>query len=155
LAIQDAFAWDADHFYSFFLRGKANDEDYEISGPEGDPFFGALFEEAAQLLTGEESEGTEDDAASGDEDDEDDEGVEPLDTTTAVIGQLGLSVGHMMLYYFDYGDNHKFDVTLVAIQLQAGPGDYPRLVEAKGKAPPQYHGDEDDEDDEGWEDGEA
>lgn len=37
-AIQDAFEWDADHLYSFFLRGKQFDDDYEISGPEGDPF---------------------------------------------------------------------------------------------------------------------
>ncbi|MBP1468326.1 plasmid pRiA4b ORF-3 family protein [Candidatus Chloroploca sp. M-50] len=141
-AIQDAFAWDADHLYSFFLRGKEFDAVYEISGPDGDPFAGALFGEDLQLITGEEAAGVEDD-----------EDVEPLDATTAVLGQLGLRVGHTLLYYFDYGDDHKFDVTLVTIQPQAEPGDYPRLVESTGDAPPQYYGDEDedDEEDDDWE----
>ncbi len=167
-AIQYAFEWDADHLYSFFLRGKANDDDYEISGPEGDPFFGALFDEAIQLFPDEAAEGAEgealdgdaesvdvEDGAAGDEDDEDDKGLEPLDATTVALGQLGLRVGHTLLYYFDYGDDHKFDVTLVAIQPLAEPGDYPRLVESQGEAPPQYYGDEDEEDDEGWEQEEA
>jgi hypothetical protein len=145
-AIQDAFAWDADHLYSFFLRGKEFDHDYEIAGPEGDPFFGAFFRQDPLLLTGEDNEDDE-----GDEDDEDVEDVEPLGATTAVLGQLGLRVGHTLLYYFDYGDDHKFDVTLVTIQPQAEPGDYPRLVESTGEAPPQYYGDEDAEDDDGWE----
>ncbi len=71
------------------------------------------------------------------------------------LGQLGLRVGHTLLYYFDYGDDHMFDVALVAIQPQAEPGDYPRLVESEGKTPPQYDGDDDDDDDEVWEDGET
>ncbi|MBX0327966.1 plasmid pRiA4b ORF-3 family protein [Oscillochloris sp. ZM17-4] len=150
IAIQDAFAWDADHLYSFFLRGKARDDGYEISGPEGTPFFGAMFDEAMQLFTDEESEGAEGEVIADEGDDTED--VEPLDTSTVALGQLGLRVGHTVLYYFDYGDDHLFDVTLVAIQPQAEPGDYPRLVESEGKAPPQYDGDADDE---VWEDSEA
>ncbi len=156
VAIQDAFAWDADHLYSFFLRGKARDNDYEISGPEGDPFFfGGLSAEAPQLLTEEEAAVAETEALAGDGDNEGAEDGEPLDATTVALGQLGLRVGHTLLDYFDYGDDHMFDVTLVAIWPQAAPGDYPRLVELEGKAPPQYDGDDDGDDDEVWEDGEA
>jgi len=34
LAIQDAFEWDNDHLYTFFMNGKAHDPLYEIAGPE-------------------------------------------------------------------------------------------------------------------------
>ncbi|NTU82264.1 MAG: plasmid pRiA4b ORF-3 family protein [Chloroflexales bacterium] len=103
-----------------------------------------LLDEAPQLLTDEEAERLEaDEDVEGGEDEEGEEGIEPLDATTAVLGQLGLRVGHTLLYYFDYGDDHKFGVSLVAVQPQAEPGDYPHLVEAHGEAPSQYYGDED------------
>ncbi|MCX7789140.1 MAG: plasmid pRiA4b ORF-3 family protein, partial [Chloroflexaceae bacterium] len=148
-AIQDAFEWDADHLYSFYLRGKAYDEEYEISGPEGDPIFGALYEEVMQALEDEEAEDEDVDTAPDDESEagEDDEG---LDATSAVIGSLGLSRGHTMLYLFDFGDGHEFDVTLVEIQPRAEPGDYPRLLAAEGEAPPQYPSDEEWDDGEEW-----
>jgi hypothetical protein len=59
-------------------------------------------------------------------------------TDEAVVGELGLTKGHKFLYYFDYGDCHEFEVEVVDIRPQAEPGEYPRVVDAKGDAPPQY-----------------
>jgi hypothetical protein len=59
-------------------------------------------------------------------------------TDEAVVGELGLTRGHKFLYYFDYGDSHEFEVEVVDVRPQAKPGEYPRVVDAKGDAPPQY-----------------
>jgi hypothetical protein len=59
-------------------------------------------------------------------------------TDEAVVGGLGLTKGHKFLYYFDYGDCHEFEVEVVDVRPQAEAGDYPRVVDAKGDAPPQY-----------------
>lgn len=59
-------------------------------------------------------------------------------THEAVIGELGLTLKHKFLYYFDYGDSHEFEVKAVAIRPQAEPGNYPRVVDSQGKAPGQY-----------------
>jgi hypothetical protein len=59
-------------------------------------------------------------------------------TDETVLGDLGLTKGHKFLYYFDYGDCHEFEVEVVDVQPQAEAGDYPRVVDARGEAPPQY-----------------
>jgi len=59
-------------------------------------------------------------------------------TDEAIIGQLGLVMKHKFLYYFDYGDGHKFEVQVVGIRPQAEPGEYPRVVKSHGDAPDQY-----------------
>jgi hypothetical protein len=59
-------------------------------------------------------------------------------TDEAVVSELGLTKGHRFLYYFDYGDCHEFEVEVVDVQPQGGPGEYPRVVDSKGDAPPQY-----------------
>lgn len=43
-----------------------------------------------------------------------------------------------VLYLFDYGDNHEFDVRVEKINPHAGKGKYPKIVNKHGKAPPQY-----------------
>jgi hypothetical protein len=77
----------------------------------------------------------------------------------ALIGELGLTLKHKFLYYFDYGDSHEFEVELIDIQARAERGKYPRVIDSKGTAPAQYwYGDEveegEDEDDEDWDDDE-
>ncbi|MBN1485752.1 MAG: hypothetical protein JXA37_13645 [Chloroflexia bacterium] len=99
-AIQQAFDWDADHLYTFFLNGEKWDERYSFACP---------FEQDCPRWA--------------------DEGV---------LGELGLPPQHEFLYYFDYGDGHQFEVQVVAIQAQAEPGEYPRLVDSRGEAPAQY-----------------
>jgi hypothetical protein len=59
-------------------------------------------------------------------------------TDKAVIGELGLTLKHKFLYYFDYGDSHEFEVEVVGIYPQAEPGEYPRVVDSRGEAPSQY-----------------
>ncbi|MBL7063123.1 MAG: plasmid pRiA4b ORF-3 family protein [Anaerolineae bacterium] len=59
-------------------------------------------------------------------------------TDEAVIGELGLVTKHKFLYYFDYGNSHEFEVEVVDIRPQAEPGEYPRVVDSRGEAPPQY-----------------
>lgn len=59
-------------------------------------------------------------------------------TDEAIIGELGLVVKHKFVYYFDYGDSHKFEVEVVDIGAQAKPGEYPRVVKSHGEAPSQY-----------------
>jgi hypothetical protein len=72
----------------------------------------------------------------------------PVWTSEGVIGELGLTLKHKFLYYFDYGDSHEFEVEVVGIRPKAEPGRYPRVVESKGKAPAQYYyGDEEDDED--------
>jgi hypothetical protein len=49
------------------------------------------------------------------------------------------------LYLFDYGDEHRFEVQLLAINPAAAKGKYPRIVEQHGENPSQYGWDEEDE----------
>ena len=67
-------------------------------------------------------------------------------TDAVVIGQLGLVRKHKFLYYFDYGAGNEFEVETIDIRSQAEPGAYPRVVERKGEAPPQYDWPDEDED---------
>jgi len=54
------------------------------------------------------------------------------------IGRLELREGQRFLYLFDYGDEHEFDVTVVALTPLAPRAVYPRVVEHHGASPPQY-----------------
>jgi hypothetical protein len=67
-------------------------------------------------------------------------------TNEAVIGELGLTLKHKFLYFFDYGDSHEFEVEVVDIKARAERGKYPRVVDSQGQPPAQYwYGDESDE----------
>jgi hypothetical protein len=46
-AIQDAYDWDADHLYSFFMSGKAWDTDTEYALPNGVDPWGSVLDDAA------------------------------------------------------------------------------------------------------------
>lgn len=69
----------------------------------------------------------------------------PLFVDEVAVGELGLVKKHKFVYFFDYGDSHEFEVEVVDIHPQAEPGAYPRLVDSKGEAPPQYDLIDDDE----------
>jgi hypothetical protein len=49
-----------------------------------------------------------------------------------------LKPGQKILYLFDYGDNHEFDVKVLRIDPGAPQGDYPKIIAEQGQAPPQY-----------------
>jgi hypothetical protein len=166
MAIQDAFEWDNDHMYAFFMSGKAWDETSEYRLPENYTPWGEFIE--------------------ADEDDEDDE-LEPPELTpeereaqlrrffgpdsgltlaemeakftafwesfwaqeaaagpgnalSTDLAALNLQPNQEFLYLFDFGDEHRFKVRVSALNESADPvGDYPRVVESVGKSPRQYH----------------
>jgi hypothetical protein len=61
------------------------------------------------------------------------------------IGMPGFVPKHTFQYLFDYGDMHEFEIDVVGIEEQAEPGDYPRVVDSKGKVPSQYGWDDDED----------
>jgi hypothetical protein len=61
------------------------------------------------------------------------------------IGMIGFVPKHTFQYLFDYGDMHEFEIDVVGIEEQAEPGDYPRVVDSKGKVPSQYGWDDDED----------
>jgi hypothetical protein len=154
-AIQDAYEWDADHLYSFFMSGKAWDESTEYCLPEGsdpwgvplydeeleEPFASELDEEQrAKVLqtlaeqlgippeVGEEVLATLVEPPAG-----------PGDVRTTTLESLGLELKQEFMYLFDYGDEWRFKVRVHAINENADPeAGYPRLVESVGEAPEQY-----------------
>ncbi|OAN53767.1 hypothetical protein A6A05_09450 [Magnetospirillum moscoviense] len=67
------------------------------------------------------------------------------------VGQVFTAPGNKWQFLFDYGDDHRFIVEVLGFgEVEAG-GKYPRVTARKGKAPPQYppEDDEDYEDEEG------
>jgi Plasmid pRiA4b ORF-3-like protein len=63
------------------------------------------------------------------------------------VAQAFPTVGHTMLFLFDYGDEWHFRVTLTGTAKKLAEVRYPRVVAARGEAPEQYADpDADDED---------
>jgi hypothetical protein len=99
-AIQDAFHWDNDHLYSFFLSGKAWDSITEIATPDSDS--------------------------------------EPPLADEVIFRDLDLQPGQEFLYLFDYGDELRHTVEVEQLFPEVKKGDFPRIVQRKGRAPAQY-----------------
>ncbi|GEM_PF-1569175 len=61
------------------------------------------------------------------------------DASKMRIRDLNLRMKQSILYIFDYGDEHRFEVKLAGTNPDA-PKDiqYPRVLEKKGRAPRQY-----------------
>ncbi len=72
-----------------------------------------------------------------------DEGFE-LDSETPSpmslpLGAFGFPKGHKLIFRFDFGDDHRFKVTLTGIHEHRSPrAKYPRVVAETGPAPEQY-----------------
>jgi hypothetical protein len=155
-AIQDAYEWDADHLYSFFMSGKAWDTSTEYCLPEGcDPWGIPMddeeFEEPVGLELNEEQRtqlfrildkqfGIPPELTKGIlADFEQQTAIEPRDVRTTTLESLGLTPKQEFMYLFDYGDEWRFKVRVHAINENADPdAEYPRLVESVGEAPEQY-----------------
>ncbi len=159
-AIQDAYEWDADHLYSFFMSGQAWDESSEYCLPEGsDPWGEPIDDEDEEewpeptpeeheqalraLLGGGEGMTVEEMQAYVDAfldeyfAEEDELGSGNVQTTT--LEELDLEPRQEFIYLFDYGDEWRFKVRVHAINENADPeAEYPRLVESVGEAPEQY-----------------
>ncbi len=110
-ALQDAFDWDDDHLYSFWLKG-------EFWGRDGSeythPFHAAQPSPLGRFATG------------------------PAPTTAKTkLNRLRLQKGQRIAYVFDFGDEWRVRLVLREIEADDG-GRYPRIVEGVGEAPPQY-----------------
>jgi hypothetical protein len=58
------------------------------------------------------------------------------------LGALGLTKGHPMIFRYDFGDNHQFNVVVAAIYPKQAPRTkYPRIVTRPAKLPEQYPSD--------------
>jgi hypothetical protein len=119
--LQAAFDWDDDHLYSFWLGGKFWAQDgTRYTHPfvlENDPFAGW------DLPIAKPGRGSSEQR----------------------LDRLGLSKGQRIAYLFDFGDEWRVRLTLRRITADDG-GEYPRLLESVGEAPPQYPDYEDEED---------
>lgn len=150
-AIQHAFGWDADHLYSFFMHGGRDDQRYAIHCPELDAsgnfdlWSMPIIDIEDDIIRIQQPSGQDVSSVDGDENGE-------LYTTTTLIGTLGLVPKHSFIYFFDYGDSHEFNITVIGIEPQFDDSGYPRIVESKGKAPIQYYTyeDEKESEDEEW-----
>jgi tetratricopeptide (TPR) repeat protein len=63
----------------------------------------------------------------------------------ARIDLLGLRVKKRFLYLFDFGDEWWHSIQLLGVREEEPKGRYPRVVESRGEAPPQYPVYEEDE----------
>ncbi|MCB9423166.1 MAG: hypothetical protein H6667_25435 [Ardenticatenaceae bacterium] len=62
-----------------------------------------------------------------------------LHTHLVTIGELGLAPGRLLLYLFDYGDNHEFDVEVIDLNPLAPKGEYPKILHYPGVNRPQQY----------------
>lgn len=70
------------------------------------------------------------------------DGDDVLDESTP-LGMVGFVKKQTFLYFFDFGDNHQFDVQVVNINPTAEENaKYPRVIKSEGRAPKQYRSDE-------------
>jgi hypothetical protein len=107
--IQNAFGWDNDHLYSFYMSNKKGDTQSEYSGNHmGDDLESAF-------------------------------GEPPGSAAKTELRALKLRKGKKFKYLFDYGDNllHTIDVLDIHDRIGGNVG-YPRVVEKTGEPPPQY-----------------
>jgi len=77
-----------------------------------------------------------------------DRGKPPGDAEKTTLDSLGLKVGRAFGYWFDFGDNWWHQINVTAIHGISSVGWVPRLpriVARKGKSPPQYAADDEDD----------
>ena len=67
------------------------------------------------------------------------EGIEESDARSAEVRVDGLDLeqGRRIAYLFDFGDQWEVELAVAEIR-DADDGEYPRVLEREGEAPPQY-----------------
>ena len=60
------------------------------------------------------------------------------DVSSAPISSLGLSVGDVFGYWFDFGDDWWHQINVMSITEKTGKGKYPKITGRVGASPPQY-----------------
>ncbi len=109
LKIQDAFCWDNDHMFSFYLSNELYDSETEYSAaPDGEHYVSRL-------------------------------GKPTKSASTAEIRDLGFEEGRQILYLFDYGDLLVHQVTIIGVEVCESSSRIPfKLVEKIGEDLDQY-----------------
>jgi hypothetical protein len=160
IAIQDAYGWDSDHLYSFFMSGRAWDYQSEYCIPDAPDAWGFDMDEgeseeeervrtlspeetrqAMDVLLDDELTTEEKRAALGPLWDllvDEEPPLAPNDVRGVKLESLDLHAGQEFLYLFDYGNEHRFKIRVTGVELDAPDGRYPRIVESVGRAPDQY-----------------
>ena len=107
--IQNAFGWDNDHLYSFYMSNKKGDTQTEYAGNPIGEDLGSTF------------------------------GEPPGSAAQTELRALRLKKGKKFKYLFDYGDNllHTIEVLEIHDRSDDETG-YPRVFEKTGEPPPQY-----------------
>lgn len=72
------------------------------------------------------------------DDDIESEGGPAGDVHKTTIGSLDLKVDDAFGYWFDFGDDWRHQINVVAIEETAGRGKFPKVVKRVGESPPQY-----------------
>jgi hypothetical protein len=124
--IHDAFDFDGEYLYSFFMSGKAwGISDFEHYHPEADCGTPEANMRTLLNLIG---------------------GSKPkLPATTAKTESLNLEPKQKFIALFDYGDEWQFEVEF----LNEGSSEkalYPRIIDSRGEAPRQYDNCDEEED---------
>lgn len=86
-----------------------------------------------------------------DDPDEYDEQPAAGSTTQTRLGRLGLEVGSVFWYWYDFGDDWYHEIRVLAVGEAESGERYPRVAARVGDSPPQYvdwDADEEDEDEE-------
>lgn len=121
MTIQEAFDFDADHLYSFFMSGRAwDDSDFEYHHPDAAPQtpLEKKMETIFSLIQGSHPELR-------------------VPATRMRIESLNLKPKQKFLYLFDYGDEWQFEVEFLREGFPKKT-DYPRIIDSRGEAPQQY-----------------
>jgi hypothetical protein len=109
LAIQDAFGWDNDHMFSFYMGNKLNDKEKEYKANPLGEHMPSRWDASSKSAT------------------------------TAEIRDLALGEGSNFLYLFDYGDELVHEIAVEKIREKTdNDKKYPALVAKIGQAPKQY-----------------
>ena len=118
--IQEAYGFDDDHLYSYFMSGKAWDlSGYEYYHPYAEP---QNEVEVGMRVMAAKIRGT----------------PEPRRRATEVeLQSLSLRQKQRFLYLFDYGDEWMFEVEYVGEGVSEEVF-YPRIVGSRGESPQQY-----------------
>ena len=119
--IQEAYGFDADHLYSYFMSGKAWDSsDFEYYHPLAAPQtpIDKKMRPMMSMIRGSYPKPR-------------------LPATRVTIESLNLEPKQKFLYLFDYGDEWQFEVEFIKEGIVENT-DYPRITDSKGEAPEQY-----------------
>jgi hypothetical protein len=123
--ILSAFRWDHDHLYEFALTADLKDRRFILPDADDEAFgLDWSFEEEDEQ---EQSKAPE--------------APEAPSPMALPLGAFGFTQGHKLIFRFDFGDDHRFQVTVADIHEHRNPrAKYPRVAAETGKAPKQYPG---------------